>query len=112
MVVSGYAISSDTAHPEACWEWIAFMQDQVRVPFNMIPARKSLIESDEYRKLVGSDVVNTAQASLEDALPLSPALFDFISFSVYGSTMNSILSGSSTPAEALTRAQRQSEGGN
>jgi ABC-type glycerol-3-phosphate transport system substrate-binding protein len=109
MVTIGYAISSDTAHPEACWEWIAFMQDQTRVPFDMIPARKSLAESDEYREQVGSDVVDTAQASLEDALQLSPALFEFIDFSVYGRAINSILTGSSTPAEALTRAQQQSE---
>ena len=111
MVTVGYAISSNTAHPEACWEWIAFMQDQTRVPFDMIPARKSLAESDEYRELAGSDVVDTAQASLKDALPLSPALFEFINFDIYGRAINSILTGNSTPAEALSRAQQQSEGG-
>jgi ABC-type glycerol-3-phosphate transport system substrate-binding protein len=111
MVTIGYVISSDTAHPEACWEWIAFMQDQTRVPFDMIPARKSLAESDEYREQVGGDVVNTAQASLENALPLSPALFEFINFDVYGRAINSILTGSSTVEEALTQAQRRSEDG-
>jgi multiple sugar transport system substrate-binding protein len=112
MVVNGYAISSDTAHPEACWEWITFMQDQTQVPLDLIPARKSLAESDEYRELVGSDVVDTAQASLENALPLSPALFEFINFDVYGRAINSILTGSRTAEEALTWAQQQSEGGN
>jgi multiple sugar transport system substrate-binding protein len=111
MFTIGYAISSDTAHPEACWEWIAFMQDQTRVPFDMIPARKSLAESDEYREKVGSDVADTAQASLENALPLSPALFEFINFEVYGRAINSILTESSTVEEALTRAQERSEGG-
>jgi multiple sugar transport system substrate-binding protein len=109
MFVNGYAISSDTAHPEACWEWIAFMQDQTRVPFDLIPARKSLAESDEYRELVGRDVVDTAQASLGNALPLSPALFEFINFDVYGRAINSILTGSSTVEEALTWAQQQAE---
>lgn len=38
-------------------------------------------------------------------------LFNFINFSVYGPAINSILSGNSTPQEALTRAQQQSESG-
>lgn len=108
---NGHAVSADTAHPKECWQWITFLSNQVRTPSDMMPARKSLAESDEYRKLVGSDVVDTAQASLENALPLSPALSDFINFSVYGPAINSILSGNSTPQEALTRAQQQSESG-
>lgn len=110
MITSGYAISSDTAYPDACWRWISFLSSQSQTPFNMIPARKSLAESAEYRELVGNDVVDVAQASLKDSLPLSPALFEFISFEVYGRAINSILTGSSTAEEALTLAQRQAEG--
>ena len=110
MITSGYAISSDTAHPNACWRWISFLSSQAQTPFNMIPARKSLAESAEYKELVGREVVDVAQASLEDSMPLSPALFEFISFDVYGRAINSILTGNVTPAEALTQAQRQAEG--
>jgi ABC-type glycerol-3-phosphate transport system substrate-binding protein len=110
MITSGYAISSDTAHPDACWRWISFLSSQAQTPFNMIPARKSLAESAEYKELVGREVVDVAQASLEDSMPLSPALFEFISFDVYGRAINSILTGNVTPAEALTQAQRQAEG--
>ncbi|MBN1811724.1 MAG: sugar ABC transporter substrate-binding protein [Anaerolineae bacterium] len=111
MTTNGYAISSDTAYPETCWEWISFLQDQIRVPFNMIPARRSLAESDEYRALVSSDVVDVAQASMQDAMPLPPALFDFIDFNIYGTAIYAIGNGNITPQEALTRAQEQAEAG-
>jgi multiple sugar transport system substrate-binding protein len=110
MVTSGYAISSDTAYPDECWRWISFLSAQELIPSNMIPARKSLAESAEYRELVGNNVVDVAQASLEDSQPLSPALFEFINFGVYGRAINSILSGDA-PQEVLTRAQQQSERG-
>ena len=111
MITSGYAISSDTAHPDACWQWVSFLSSQTQTPFNMIPARKPLAESAEYKELVGSDVVDVARASLEDSTPLSPALFEFISFDIYGRAINAILTGNSTVEEALTQAQQQSEGG-
>ena len=110
MITSGYAISSDTAHPDECWRLISFLSSQTQTSFDMIPARKSLAESAEYRELVGSDIADVAQASLEDSRPLSPALFEFINFNVYGRAINSILSGVSTPEEALIQAQQRSEG--
>jgi multiple sugar transport system substrate-binding protein len=111
MITDGYAISSDTAHPDECWQWISFLSAQAQLPSNMIPARTSLAESDEYKALVGGDVVDVAQAALQESQPLSPALFEFMSFDIYGRAINSIHSGISTPEEALIRAQEQSERG-
>ena len=111
MITNGYAISSDTAYPDDCWRWISFLSAQELILSNMIPARKSLAESAEYRELVGSDIADVAQASLEDSRPLSPVLFEFINFSVYGRAINSILICYSTPQEALIQAQQRSEGG-
>jgi multiple sugar transport system substrate-binding protein len=111
MITDGYAIASDTAHPDECWQWISFLSAQAQLPSNMFPARKSLAESDEYKALVGSDLVDVAQVALQDSQSLSPALFEFIDFDIYGRAINSIHSGVSTPEEALIRAQQQSEGG-
>jgi ABC-type glycerol-3-phosphate transport system substrate-binding protein len=110
MITSGYGISSDTAYPDECWRLVSFLSGQPQASLD-IPARRSLVESDEYRELVGSDVVDVAQAALQDSQPLSPALFDFMSFSIYGRAIQSINTGISTPKEALTRAQQQSERG-
>ncbi|MBN1811725.1 MAG: extracellular solute-binding protein [Anaerolineae bacterium] len=106
---NGYAISANTAHPEECWQWITFLSSQVRTPSDMIPARKSLAESDEYREAVGDNVVNVTQASLDGAVLLSPALMEFVDISIYTRAIDAIVTGSATPQEALTRAQEEAE---
>ena len=42
-MVEGYAISSQTEHHDACWEWIAWLSEQV--PYRQMPARRSLAAS-------------------------------------------------------------------
>jgi multiple sugar transport system substrate-binding protein len=108
---NGYAISADTPHPEICWQLITFLSNQIRTPFDMIPARKSLAESDEYRVLVGDNVVSVARSSLEDAVLLSPTLIEFGDISIYGRAIDAIVTGNVPAQEALTRAQKQAEGG-
>jgi ABC-type glycerol-3-phosphate transport system substrate-binding protein len=63
--VDGYAISADAEHPEACWQWITFLSNEV--PPGLIPARMALLESKAYEDQVGLDVAGVAIASLEDA---------------------------------------------
>jgi multiple sugar transport system substrate-binding protein len=106
-IVFGYAISSQSAHPEESWRWIAFLSQQVQNPYNMAPTRKSLLESDAYTQLVGSDVVNTTKQSLENAILFSSSLIEFFSFGIYRTALDDIIDGSSTPAEALSQAQRR-----
>ncbi len=106
---NGYAISADTPYPKACWQWITFLSSQVRTPSDMIPPRRSLAESAEYRALVGDNVVSVAQASLEDAVLLSPTLIEFGDISIYGRAIDAIVTGNVPAQEALTRAQKQAE---
>lgn len=107
--VVGYAISRQSTQPDACWQWIAFLSRQVRAPYGLTPARRSLAESSAYEQFVGSDVASIARVSMENALLLSPSLVEFIQPYVYGTAIDAIISGRSTPEEALTRAQQQAE---
>jgi multiple sugar transport system substrate-binding protein len=96
--VEGYAISSRAEHPDACWEWISWLSEQV--PYRQMPARRSLAESSAYEDLVGAEFALVARASMEHAFifagpreALNDALYD-------------ILQGNKTPQEAMDEAQR------
>ena len=107
--IGGYAISAQSTHPEASWQWIKFLSEQTQTPYNMAPARKSLAESNAYEQLVGSDAANTARLSMESAVLLTPAVVELVPFYVYGTALNAIIDGDSTPAEAMSRAQERTE---
>jgi multiple sugar transport system substrate-binding protein len=70
VVVEGYAISSGTEHYDACWEWIAWLSEQV--PYRFMPARRSLAESSAYEDQVGAEVAAVARALMEHAYILTP----------------------------------------
>ncbi len=107
VIVFGYVISSQTANPEASWQWIAFLSKQVRSPYAVTPARKSLAESEAYEQVAGRAVATIARESMESAILLSPTITQYLW--PYGQAIEAIRSGNSTPQEALTRAQRQTE---
>lgn len=62
--VMGLFISTSTTSPDACWKWITFVSKQT--PPGMIPARRSVMESDAYKQEVGEDVVAALRAGIED----------------------------------------------
>lgn len=106
--VGGYFISSDTQHPDACWQWISFLSEQM--PTDAVPVRKSLAESDAYEQQVGSNVATAARASMEDAVLFSPRLAEFGgAMQIFGMTLDAIINQRSTPEEAMLQAQRQAE---
>ena len=102
---SGYLISSQTSFPDACWQWISFLSQQM--PQAAVPARRSLAESSAYRDRVGREVVDVAHASLELAALLSPGMMQFWGdLGHFWRAIDSISRGSATPEEAMVRAQR------
>jgi multiple sugar transport system substrate-binding protein len=106
-LVEGYYVSSETAHPEASWQWIAYISKQL--PTRQTPVRRSLVESLDYEQQVGSEVAEVARLSLEDALLLSPDLANFEeAFGMFGQALEAIMAQRSTPEEAMTWAQQQS----
>jgi multiple sugar transport system substrate-binding protein len=109
MSVEGYLISSQAQHLDACWQWISFLSKQA--PQRLMPARKSLAESAAYRQQVGSDVAAVAQASVQGAMVPAPRLFDDFggAWGIFWRALETITNGSSTPEEAMTRAQQEAE---
>jgi ABC-type glycerol-3-phosphate transport system substrate-binding protein len=69
--VLGYMISADTAHPQACWEWIKFLSDHSAAVVRGLPARRSIAESPTYRSQVGEE---TAEALLHAVEHVDPSL--------------------------------------
>jgi multiple sugar transport system substrate-binding protein len=115
MSVEGYFVSSQAQHPDACWQWISFLSEQMssdaRYPRRLMPARKSLAESAAYEQQVGSDVATVARASMESAmLPSSPRLVEFGGvWGIFWRALDEIIGGRSTPEEAMISAQQEAE---
>jgi ABC-type glycerol-3-phosphate transport system substrate-binding protein len=107
--VEGYAIYAQTEHPDACWQWITFLSQ--RIPYRLMPARKSLAESTAYGQLVGEDVAIVARASMENAVLIN--LIAFAEFEddmgVLAEAVGEVIDENMTPEEAMEWAQRRAE---
>ncbi|MBN1934823.1 MAG: sugar ABC transporter substrate-binding protein [Anaerolineae bacterium] len=107
-LIEGYFVSSQTQHIDACWKWISFLSQQF--PERTIPVRESLLESDEYETKAGSILANIARISMRDALLLSSELAQFEeALNVFNQAYEAIMAGTSSPQEAMTRAQQESK---
>jgi ABC-type glycerol-3-phosphate transport system substrate-binding protein len=107
-MVEGLFISSQAPHPDACWEWIAFLSS--RVPARQAPARRSLAESAEYEQSASTQVAAVVRSSMENALMLSPKLAEFEeALGLFSQAFESILNESASPQEAMSWAQQQSK---
>jgi multiple sugar transport system substrate-binding protein len=108
-VVTGLAVTTQAPHPEACWQWVAFLSEQE--PFGEMPARKSIAESEAYRRGVGTETAAVAEAALETAVLPSPQIVTELGsvWGVYGQALDRIVRGSSTAEEAMSEAQQTAE---
>lgn len=102
-----YAISSRTQHPDASWQWIAYLSEQM--PHRLTPARRSLVDSAEYERLVGSDLAAVVRTSLESNVQPTPRTHAQFAaqMPLFSSALSKILDGAWTPREAMTWAQRE-----
>jgi ABC-type glycerol-3-phosphate transport system substrate-binding protein len=106
-LVQGYFVSAQTRYPDACWEWLSFLSS--KMPNRLTPARRSLAESTEYEQRVGETAAQVAQASMQDALLLSPELVEYEqALEVFGSAYQAVLEQRSSAEEAMSWAQQQS----
>ena len=106
-VVEGYFISSETPHPDACWQWISFLSQQA--PNRGVPVRRSLLESTAYAQQVGAEAAAVARASMESVLLLPPELAEYGSaLELFGRTFGMIYAGQATAQEAMALAQERS----
>jgi multiple sugar transport system substrate-binding protein len=108
--IYGYAISAHAVDPDACWQWITFLSEQVHP--GLIPARTSLLESKAYEERVGGQVVDVALASLENAEIVSYwSLFSGFQTEMraFGRAVELVLRGDVTAQEAMEQAQQAAE---
>ena len=104
----GYAVSSATSHPDACWQWIRFLSEQMTD--RLMPARRSLVESAECEQQSGKDVVAITRMSMENVLVLSPETFSFGNAGeIFGEAVDKIVDDGATAHEAMDWAQRQAQ---
>lgn len=110
--VTGYYISAQAKEPQACWQWIVYLTVQP-TSSRWVPVRRSVLQSDAYRKLVGEGWSEAFHASLDGA---DKAPFQQIGpedewlwtgilvwlVPAYGR----VVSGEATPERALADAQR------
>jgi multiple sugar transport system substrate-binding protein len=107
-LVEAYFISADTLHRDAAWQWVSFLSQQL--PQRLAPVRRSLAESSAYEQQVGADVAAVTQASMENALLLSPKLAEFEqALGILQRAFAEIAAGRLTPEEAMDWAQQQVE---
>jgi len=107
-LVHAHGIAWDTDYPDACWEWITFLNEQMP-PFT-IPARRSMAESDTYRERVGQDTADVALASIEHAMVIDGSQ-EGVSFDMgqYMEAVTDMLNGDALVMEALSELQTASE---
>jgi multiple sugar transport system substrate-binding protein len=107
--VEGYAILRSTEHPDACWEWIAWLNEQVSG--RLLPARRSLAESSAYEDRVGPEVAAVTRASMAHAEIVNlEGLLQFEgALEAYEEALEAILQGFATPYEAMSEAQQAAQ---
>jgi ABC-type glycerol-3-phosphate transport system substrate-binding protein len=105
---TGYAISARTENPEAAWLWLTFLTEQI--PQALIPARRSLAESEEFQDQIGAEAASAAAKSIQHVTLISPDLFQFgNSLEYFSEAVNDIVDGTASAQEALDWAQDQVE---
>lgn len=106
--VSGYAIAANAGHPDACWAWVSFLTRQM--PQNGIPARRSLLASQELEDKLGKEIATTARISAEHIVFMSPNMYEmYDALRLYQQAIESVVDGRATAQEALTWAQQESK---
>ena len=109
--IAGLAIAAETPNPEASWQWVSFLSRQA--PNDLIPARRSITESNAYRERVGSDNAETGRAALAELLQLNLSLEGQLGMT-WGKSMGALstaltmIRGGENAQAALDAAQEQS----
>ncbi len=106
-IADGLFISADTEHPKEAWAWISFLSRQM--PPLVMPARRSLAESQQFERTAGGAAAEAARAALSDAILVNPDLLGFdTGLSAMAEAFAQIRSGEITPEMALAAAQEKS----
>ena len=106
--VRGYFINAASQHPEACWKWITYLSKQPSE--GLVPARRSVTESDAFREQLGREIAGTVSASMRNIVLISPDLAQAgDAVELFDQAVRDVLKGTITPEEALRAAQERAQ---
>ena len=105
----GYAISNESANPEAAWQWITFLSQQMHN--RLMPARRSLAESANFANQAGKEVAEAGRTSLENAILVTPDTLRQLGPAVllFFDAVGQIVEQNIPPEIALDAAQKQAQ---
>lgn len=111
LTVSGYFISAETEHRQACWQWITFLSGEPAA-VQGLPARQSVATSDAFRAKVGASQAEAYLATVGEAQETSALQLlneeEWLGGAIYwyGQAFGQVIEGEATAEEALDAAQR------
>jgi multiple sugar transport system substrate-binding protein len=107
--VEGYAISTETQHIDASWQWILFLSQQMT--YRLMPARQSLAESAAYEQKVGEEIAAVARASLNSAVLVPPSTGADLAaaMEMFGPAIDEVVNERASAQEAMSHAQQEAE---
>jgi hypothetical protein len=102
--LEAFAISAETLHRDACWQWITYLSRQMT--YRLVPPRRSLAESEEYEQALGEEIAEAALISLESAVTFSPRIWTALAneYGAFVGALDQIVEGTMQPREALDAA--------
>lgn len=104
ITATGYFIAAGSANTREGWQWIEFLTKGADLTWD-VPPRRSVAQSDGYRRRVGEEVFAIAQEAAEYGMTLPSAVWltqipaDSVNF------VDEILTGKKTAEEALRSVQ-------
>jgi len=107
--MDGYYVLANSKHPDAAFKWITFLSDKARSSGSMIPARTSILQSNDFEKIVSKDVLAVARGLPTEITVMSPQFGDFRVLGniveAYMRAVNTVVEGDTEPDVALKQAQ-------
>jgi multiple sugar transport system substrate-binding protein len=102
-----YVIASQTQNPGAAWNWLAFLTEQL--PLRVMPARKSLAQSEAFAAHGDGDIAAVALSAMEGvAYPMMNVDDDVQEeLTIFMEAVDRIIEEGLTPQEAMSWAKRE-----
>lgn len=104
-----YYIAADTAHPQACWQWLRFLSEQMPLKA-YLPPRYSLLTSEAFRAQVGAEAQTIYMNALNDIEParqesVQVSFHTSVAYLWFDQALQAILEGKSDAQPTLDEAQ-------
>lgn len=111
--MSGLFISAKTQHPQACWAWFKFLSSNPTMLARILPARRSVAESEAFLQVQPSDqraLIDATRATLKAPVRTTgdPDIINHPSFDTYWlfEALTAVIKRGASLEQELAEAQR------